>query len=275
VLLFALTELGQIRLMRGACFLGFLACAANCYCQSDQSKVGLAATVLKSIPTWLLVVLTLVAIALVRLAYVQLFVKDGYLVAFEELSAARETRLNQSRALTGLMIELLKPRQLSHGEFQMDIMPGTEEPGFSGVMPALEPKEVKYEASDHPVKIAELEFVPGEVFAFFWRRRITTQCIEGWLDCQAAEAIVSATHKRHRFLRSAKTQNWVFGAPGRTPATRCCRCWRPISSSILEGRLYAQWPKLLRTSQGLAYIDPQSKGFLRTRLLGLAEAATP
>ncbi len=165
---------------------------------------------------WLLLAAACVLALAAWGALVRLFPKKGCRLAFEELSADKETRFNRSRVLTGLMLELLTPKKLSEDEFYMDIMPGTDEPGFSGLMPGFESTHsTSYEASDRPVKIAALEFVPRDVLTWFgWLRRPAVECIEGWLEHNAEGATASATYRRRRPFRSSVRRQWLFRQAG-------------------------------------------------------------
>src|SRR5262249_53289123 len=111
------------------------------------------------IPLWARLVAGASLVLVMWGLFVRLIPRAGTRIAFEELSTDRDTRLNRSKVLTALMVDLLTPRQLSAGELSMDIMPGTDEPGFSNVTPALERDvSTSYEVAEHPVKIASVEF---------------------------------------------------------------------------------------------------------------------
>jgi hypothetical protein len=206
----------------GRAFLALLTFTICGFGQSDQgTKIQSQPLLqLQHWPTSAWIVMIAGAGIVIRVIFVHLFPKRRFSVAFEELSAGKETRRDKDRALTALAIELLTPKQLSDDEFSMDIMPGTDEPGFSGVMPALEPNgDITYEASDHPVKIAAVEFVPQQIIALFgWLRRPSRECIEGWVDCNDGDAFASATYKRrwHLFrpFDGTSTRHWSFRRSG-------------------------------------------------------------
>jgi len=133
-----------------------------------ESVVSFLSQGVKQIPFWFWMTSAAGVFLTLWGFFVRLVPRKGTSIGFEELSDDKEARLDNSRVLTGLMVELLTPKQLSEGEFSMDIMPGTNEPGFSGVMPALETEvSTGYEAAEHPVKIASLEFVPRDVITLF------------------------------------------------------------------------------------------------------------
>jgi len=161
--------------------------------------------------------------------------------------------------LTALMVELLTPRQLSAGEFSMDIMPGTDEPGFSGVMPALERDvSTSYEAAEHPVKIASVEFFPKELITLFgWLRRPTKESIEGWLECKTDEATVSANYTCRRPFRGSERKHWFVRHAG--PQSR------EEVLSLLAAQIVVDLRKVDFTGNGRSY--RALRAALRTSIL--------
>ena len=125
-------------------------------------------------------------------------------VSFEDLSEPHETRLAKSRVLTNNIRDLLQnPKPMQMSQLHIDIMPGTDEGGFNGLSPTLAMESVLgFEPSDHPVKVASLEFsirdLYGLLSSFF--ARPFEHYLDGWLDTRGDQVEAFAelrTHGRH------------------------------------------------------------------------------
>src|SRR5262249_51235892 len=76
------------------------------------------------------------------------------------------------------------PKPVKMANLYMDIMPGTDEPGFGGLRPKLEMEPVTgYEPSDRPIKIGSIEFTLREALAISSRFfiRPNKAYLQGWL----------------------------------------------------------------------------------------------
>lgn len=212
----------------------------------EPKQYALLQFFLKYVPWWALILLVIAVIIGLRGLFVRLFPKKGFRVAFEDLSVDKDIRFGKSRVLTALMLELLTPRHLSDDDFRMDIMPGTNDPGFSGVMPKLErASTMSYEASEQPVKIGQLEFAPRQMMTLFgWLSRPPKECIEGWVECRGKEAFASATYKRRPIFLNSQKQ-WVSRCAGANA--------RNEALLLLSAQIIADLGKVDFTRNGRSY----------------------
>lgn len=137
-------------------------------------------------------------------------------VSFEDLSEPRETRLAKSRVLTNNIRDLLQnPKPVQMSELHVDLMPGTDEGGFSGLSPTLAMEAVLgFEPSDHPVKVASLEFSLRDLFgfvsSFFSRPYLHT--LDGWIDTRGDQ--VEAFAALRTYGSRARDDKWSVRCTG-------------------------------------------------------------
>jgi hypothetical protein len=154
---------------------------------NEQSSPRRMAIRLVSWPAKVLIWLIVIAMPLWAYRYLLFrFPRRATRVSFEDLSEPRDTRLAKSRVLTNNTRDLLQnPKPVQMSELHVDLMPGTDEGGFSGLSPTLAMESVLgFEPSDHPVKVASLEFSLQDLFgllsSFF--SRLYEHDLDGWLD---------------------------------------------------------------------------------------------
>jgi hypothetical protein len=115
--------------------------------------------------------------------------RPGTLVAFEDLSAPRSERLEKSTILTRAFLDAMQnPAFIEMSALSMDILPGIDEPGFGGLQHTLAMVALPdYQLSDHPVKIASVEFSVRDFIALATRMwtRPHKRRLEGWLSITA------------------------------------------------------------------------------------------
>jgi len=129
---------------------------------------------------------------------------------FDDLSAPKESRSDKNRVLTESILTMLhNPVPVPQAELHMDMMPGTDEPGFGGLEHAIDITPAgSYEYSDRPMKIASVEFSARDVVAFISHvfRRPEGAYLEGWLHETAHGVVAFAQLSHHR--RPRDTRKW-------------------------------------------------------------------
>ena len=181
--------------------------------EKQQAGVWSAVSRWLSWPLYLLLVLAAVGIYKYRLMRSP---RPATRVSFEDLSEPRETRLAKSRVLTNNIRDLLQnPKPVQMSELHVDLMPGTDEGGFSGLSPTLAMEAVLgFEPSDHPVKVASLEFSLRDLFgfvsSFFSRPYLHT--LDGWIDTRGDQVEAFADLRTHG--SRARDDKWSVRCSG-------------------------------------------------------------
>jgi len=130
-------------------------------------------------------------------------------IVFEDLPSVSanpidaSTRSDRNRALTSSVLELLEtPQPLGISDLHMDIMPGTNEPGFGGLRPTQDTSVISdFVPSDHQMKIASVEFNLHDIFGYVAQLfRVPPRTIRGWIrdvpdGCRGFAQLLSRSRK--------------------------------------------------------------------------------
>jgi hypothetical protein len=178
--------------------------------------------------TWPIGCLAVLGLLLATWHYQSLaFPRRGTQVSFEDLSSSEPERLDKSRVLTRSILNLMEnPRPVQVSDLYMDIMPGTDEPGFGGLRPGVEMEALSgYEPSDRPMKFGAVEFTLRDAFSLFSRffSRRHEAYLDGWLTEEGGRVVAFAQVLNHLrqpideksfkdIRRAPKTFAWPFTA---------------------------------------------------------------
>jgi hypothetical protein len=165
--------------------------------EARPAPVRLVHTYVWPVPAKVFWVLVVVGVAMMWHAVVHAFPRRGTtVVSFEDMTGPRPDRADRNRVLTSEVLSLLyDPTPLQVSELHMDIMPGTDEPGFGGLQPGLDVLPIEgYEYADRPLKIASFEFTIRDLLVIVARyfKRPPEARLNGWLSESENEVVISA-----------------------------------------------------------------------------------
>jgi hypothetical protein len=194
-------------------------------------------------------------------------------VLFEDLTADRDQRLHRNRVLAQSVVSRLQDAQPLAFDLQMDVMPGTNEPGFGGLQPVLTMTSVlDYERADRPITIGAIEFPLRDLLRMISLvfARPPEQYLEGWLIEANGSVEVGAQlldHRRHaRFKPNHERKSggpaeadrplaWIVRGTGRE------RAIMDLAAQILVGTgrstLTSDWRSLRSFHEAMLLRDDQ------------------
>ncbi len=122
------------------------------------------------IPVWMFWLVAGLGAALVWRARVQASPLWGMTsVSFEDLSQPRAERAEKNRILTRSFVSLLQnPAPVRMSDLHMDLLPGTDQPGFGNLQAAVDMVAVE-NYDDRPIRVASVEFSLRDVVTVFGR----------------------------------------------------------------------------------------------------------
>ncbi len=114
---------------------------------------------------------------------------DSTAVFFEDLTQPADARLEASIVLTRTILnQLQNPLPVHISTLQMDMLPGSEEPGFGGLQSALNVAPIDgFKVADQPMKVAGIEFSVRALVMMLSRflARPHAANLTGWLNDSA------------------------------------------------------------------------------------------
>ena len=155
--------------------------------------------------------ITLLAMLTGWLRYARLHPRTGATAAFfEDLTSPADRRTEASLVLTRTLLNHLQnPLPVEIATLEMDMMPGSEEPGFGGLQSALNTSPIDgFTLADRPMKVGGIEFtvrdIAGAASSLFSRPYAAT--LTGWLS-ESEHGLVAHAELFDR-LDPTKNRSW-------------------------------------------------------------------
>ena len=173
-----------------------------------QRAAGRLASVLTATTFWMIVLLVMLA---ARLRYAHLHPRtDATAAFFEDLASPLDRRTEASLVLTRTLLNHLQnPLPVAVTTLEMDMMPGSEEPGFLALQSTLNTSPIDgFTLADRPLKVGGFEFsvrdIAGAASGVFSRPYAAN--LTGWLS-ESEHGLVAYAELFDR-LDPAKNRAW-------------------------------------------------------------------